>query len=151
MRLALLAATLLSVAATAATAQEKNFSIALNSHGDPVKNRRAGEALVAACPGLHQHLDGIFGFTGWDTEENGKALPRPLGWDDSVRIIVRTRANFHIPEARNRSFSYLIGGNALGGGFTTRTPLAAKICGMTPARTDDGGFFASTTSVNPLK
>lgn len=151
MRFTAAAGAIMAALASGAGAQERNFSVALNSIGDPVKNRKGGEALIAACPGLHTHLDGVLGITARDTEDNGTALPRPLGWSDSIRVTVRTRPNFHIPEARNRSFSWLVGGNDLTGGMTTRNAVAAKICDMVPARTDDGGYFLKQTSVNPLR
>jgi hypothetical protein len=149
MRAAFLALSM-TLASLPALAQTKDFAIAVNSHGDPVRNRKAGEALIAGCPGFKDNIGSIVGVSVWDKEANGKALPMPLGWSEAIRVVVRTRPDFPIKNARNQSFSFLVGGNDLNGAFTTRSKVAAPLCIMDIARGDGSTYYIKSLPANPL-
>lgn len=149
MRAALLALSM-TLTALPALAQTQDFAIAVNSHGDPVRNRKAGEALIAGCPGFKENIGAIQGVSVWDKEANGKALSMPLGWTEAIRVVVRTRPDFPVKAVRNQSISFLVGGNDINGAFTTRNKNAAPLCIMDIARGDGATYYIKSLPANPL-
>ncbi|MFD2261632.1 hypothetical protein ACFSM5_01955 [Lacibacterium aquatile] len=141
----------LALATLPTLVQAKDFAIAINSHGDPVRNRKGGEALIAGCPGLQDNIDGIFGVSVWDKGADGKDLQLPIGWSEAVRVVVRTRPDFKVKDARNKVLTFLVGGNEVNGGFLTRDKTAAPLCIMDIARTGNSTQYLKSLPANPLR